>query len=184
MACIMFSRPIVLDTGRLIIREHTKADLALLLPILQDDETMRMYGGGFSYIESKRWLSKQFKRYKRDGVGLWAVMLKDRNEFIGQCGILYQDWGGVLLPCIGYVFNKLHWHNGYATEAVLSCVSFALDILGLESVYAIIPDTNLPSQRVAERCGFEQRSISHKVYNGIKHCVYLYVKDRQCADGV
>ena len=49
--------------------------------------------------------------------GLWAVVLKQTGELVGQCGLTLQDWEGRTVPEVGYLFQKAHWHKGYATEA-------------------------------------------------------------------
>ena len=81
----------VLETERLLLREMGQSDLAALCAILQDDETMYAYEGALSDDEAQAWLDRQMERYARDGFGLWAVVLKETGELIGQCGLTLQD---------------------------------------------------------------------------------------------
>ena len=53
---------------------------------------MYAYEHAFSCEEVQEWLDKQLKRYNEDGFGLWAVILTDTNEMIGQCGITMQEY--------------------------------------------------------------------------------------------
>ena len=62
------------------------------------------------------------------------------------------DLGGRVLE-VGYLFDKAAWHHGYAAEAARACRDYAFDTLGAQAVYSIIRDTNIASQRVAERSG-------------------------------
>lgn len=73
-----------LETENLILRELTADDFNNLCKILQDAEVMYAYEHPFSYEEVEEWLKKQLDRYKQYGFGLWAVILKKSNEFIGQ----------------------------------------------------------------------------------------------------
>mgnify|MGYP003254218861 FL=1 len=59
----------------------------------------------------------QLNRYENDGFGLWAVVLEETGEVIGQCGLTMQDLNGEQVLEVGYLLAKDFWHKGYATEA-------------------------------------------------------------------
>lgn len=164
----------ILETDRLLLREMGQGDFADLCGILQDKETMYAYEHAFSDEEAREWLLRQLDRYKNDGFGLWAVILKSSGELVGQCGITWQDIDGETVPEIGYLFKRTHWHNGYATEAAIGCKNYAFDALGFDRVYSIIRDNNYASQRVAERNGMRVVKTFVKHYYGIDmpHLVY------------
>lgn len=51
----------------------------------------------------------------RDEKLIWrAVILKETDEMIGQCGLTMQPWKNVEVLEIGYLFNRMYWHRGYA----------------------------------------------------------------------
>lgn len=95
-----------IETKRLILREMTENDLPALRKILQDEEVMYAYEHAFSEEEVIKWFENQRRRYREDGFGLWAAVLKDSGEMIGQCGITYQDIGTERVPETGYLFRK------------------------------------------------------------------------------
>ena len=74
----------MIETERLYMRELTQADYGALCKILQDEETMYAYEGAFSDVEVQEWLDRQMARYRQWGFGLWAVILKETDEMIGQ----------------------------------------------------------------------------------------------------
>lgn len=164
----------ILETERLILREMTQDDYGDLCEILQDKETMYAYEHAFSADETQEWLEKQISRYKNDGFGLWAVILKTSGEFVGQCGITRQDIEGDTVPEIGYLLKRKHWHNGYASEAAKACKNYAFDTLGFNKVYSIIRDNNYASQKIAERNGMTVVKSFVKHYYGMDmlHLVY------------
>lgn len=82
----------ILETPRLILREMTLDDDIDLCKMLQDPEVMYAYAHSFSDEEVRTWLNNQLRRYKEDGFGLWAVVLKGINEMIGQCGLTRQEF--------------------------------------------------------------------------------------------
>ena len=156
-----------LETKRLILREMTEEDLPALCSIMKDDETMYAYEGAFSDTEVREWLDRQISRYEKWGFGLWAVVLKESGEMIGQCGLTMQQWKDRELLEVGYLFNRIYWHRGYAAEAAIACKNYAFDILHAEEVCSIIRDTNTASQNVARRNGMTVTDTWVKHYRGV-----------------
>lgn len=164
----------ILETKRLYVREMEQPDFGDLCKILQDAEVMYAYEHAFSDEEAHAWLDKQLRRYKEDGFGLWAVILKETGEMIGQCGISMQECDGKWVPEVGYLFQKKFWHQGYATEAAVACKEYAFYTLNIEEVYTIIRDINIASQKVAIRNGMERRGTIVKHYYGMDMPHYYY----------
>lgn len=158
---------IILETSRLYLRELTLKDFSNLCRSLQDKETMYAYEHAFSDEEVQAWLDKQLLSYRQNGFGLWAVIHKEDNIFLGQCGITLQNLHGNLVPEIGYVFQKDFWHNGYALEAAAACKEYAFSKLGFAKVYSIIRENNLASQRLALKNGMHKTDSIVKHYYGM-----------------
>lgn len=158
---------IILETDRLVLRELSLLDKENLSLILQDKDVMYAYEHAFSYSEVDTWLNNQLRRYKDDGFGLWAVILKDTNEFIGQCGLTVQNIGEKEVVEVGYLFKKAHWHKGYATESAIACKNYAFNTLDIDEVYSIIRDNNMPSINVAKRNGMSLKGEFVKHYYGM-----------------
>lgn len=164
----------VLETQRLALREMTQADFSALCKILQDDDVMYAYEGAFSNDEVQGWLDRQLERYKEYGFGLWAVVLKETGTMIGQCGVTMQDHNSNKIMEVGYLFQKEHWHQGYASEAAIACKEYAFDKLNAKEVYSIIRDTNIPSQNVAIRNGMTCIKQFIKHYRGVDIPHFLF----------
>ena len=98
---------------------------------------------------------------------------------IGQCGLTMQPWRDAQVLEVGYLFNRAHWHHGYATEAARACMDYAFTRLGAHEVCSIIRETNLPSRRVAERNGMTLRDTWVKHYRGVDmlHVRYCAVRE-------
>ncbi len=164
----------ILETERLMLRKMTQADFSDLCKILQDEEVMYAYEGAFNDKEVQDWLDNQLRRYREDGFGLWAVILKQTGEMIGQCGLTMQDYNGEKVLEVGYLFQKKFWHQGYASEAAIACKQYAFDELGANEVFSIIRDTNTASQQVAVRNGMICTDTFIKHYRGIDMPHYLF----------
>lgn len=164
----------IIETARLYLRELQRSDLDSLSKILQDEQTMVAYEGAFDDTEVQSWLEKQLDNYRREGFGLWAVVLKETNEMIGQCGLTWQDFAGQKVLEIGYLFQRAFWHHGYAIEAAEACKKYAFEQLNAEEVFSIIRDTNTSSQKVAERNGMTRSGEFVKHYRGVTMPHYVY----------
>ena len=110
------------------MREMTTSDLPAICRVLQDEKTMYAYEHAFLDEEAQAWLNNQLRRYREDGFGLWAVVLKESGEIIGQCGITLQDVNGKWVPEVGYLFERAYWHRGFATEAAIACKEYAFNV--------------------------------------------------------
>lgn len=165
----------ILETERLYLRKLNQDDFAALCRILQDEETMYAYEGAFSDAEAQEWLDRQLARYNMWDFGLWAVILKENEELIGQCGLTMQPWKDTEVLEIGYLFNKNYWHRGFATEAAKACKKYAFEVLNANEVCSIIRDTNIPSQNVALQNGMSVTDHWTKHYRGVAMPHDLYV---------
>ena len=97
----------IVETERLYMREMEQTDFDSLCNILQDEDTMYAYEGAFSDDEVREWLDRQISRYHQWNFGLWAVILKDTDEMIGQCGLTMQPWKETEVLEIGYLFSGI-----------------------------------------------------------------------------
>lgn len=163
------------------MREMKQGDFDALSRILQDEETMYAYNGAFNDAETQEWLDRQTGRYRRYGFGLWAVILKENGEMIGQCGVTVQPWKDKEVLEVGYLLRRDCWHKGFATEAAQACRDYAFDRLNADEVCSIIRDTNTASQRVAQRNGMKVTDKWTKHYRGIDmpHLMFSVKKDTQ-----
>ncbi|MGG1550303.1 GNAT family N-acetyltransferase [Paenibacillus ferrarius] len=169
----------MIETKRLIIREMVQSDYDALCGILCDEEVMRAaYESAFNLEEAQNWLNRHLKRYEEYGFGLWAVVLKETNEMIGQCGLTMQGWREKEILEIGFLFQKAYWHKGYATEAAIACKEYAFSVLNANRVYSIIRDTNIAAQKVATRNGMNIIDKDSKNFRNIDMEFFLYSVER------
>jgi RimJ/RimL family protein N-acetyltransferase len=146
----------VIETNRLILRELTPDDAADLSLVLSDEESMVHYPHAFSAEEVQRWIDRNMERYRTNGFGLWAVVRKSDNQFIGDCGITLQNINGEILPEIGFHTIKHFCSRGYATEAAEACKEYAIRKLGFTTIYSYSRESNVASQKVAAKIGMQK----------------------------
>jgi RimJ/RimL family protein N-acetyltransferase len=161
---------IVLETPRLLLREFTPADVDALESVLGDPVAMQYYPAPFSRAEIEEWVRRNRARYRDCGFGLWAMLLKDSGELIGDCGCALQEVEGRNEIEVGYHVRRDLWGYGYATEAARACMEYAFTQLGAERVISMVRPENLSSCRVAEKSGMKREKIIF--WRGYDHCMY------------
>ena len=143
------------ETERLYLRKITRDDFDSWREILSDPETMKHYPAPYDDAGVWRWVDWTLNNYEKYGFGLWAVILKETGEFIGDCGITMQNINGRELPEIGYHLNKAFWRKGYASEAARKCMEYAFETLHFPAVYSYMTSTNKASYGVALKNGMK-----------------------------
>ena len=166
----------ILETPRLILREMTDDDFSALHLILSDPETMRYYPQPYDEAGVRRWIAWCRDSYEKHGFGLWAVVLKETGEFIGDCGISLQPIHGQWLPEIGYHIRKDHWRKGYASEAAAACIRLAFERFGYPRVYSYMNAGNVPSYRTAIKNGMSLVDEYDDAHHG-RLCVYAISRE-------
>ena len=161
---------IILETPRLLLREFAPEDAEALARVICDAETMRFYPRPFDRKDVEGWIARNLRRYNDHGHGLWAMVLKQSNEMIGDCGITLQTVDGEPLPEIGYHLRRDLWGQGLATEAACACRDWGFSKLQTNFLISLIRPENRPSWRVAERNGMTiWKQVMHA---GLPHNVY------------
>jgi ribosomal-protein-alanine N-acetyltransferase len=162
----------VIETERLLLREFVPEDLELLAPIFADAEMMRFYPAPFTRERSAGWIAWAMALYAERGHGLWAMVRRDDNLFLGDCGLVPQQIEGAELLEIGYHVRRDQWGRGYAPEAAAACRDYAFGHLGVARVCSIVDPLNLASRRVAERVHTQLRMF-HWQRNNREMCLYF-----------
>ncbi|WP_289284636.1 GNAT family N-acetyltransferase, partial [Parablautia intestinalis] len=143
----------VIETERLLLREFTHEDFPALFEIVSDPETMRHYPQPFDENRTKDWIEWNLQNYKEHGFGLWAVVLKETGEFIGDCGLTIQIIDGESLPEIGYHIHKNYWRKGFGSEAASAVRDWAFMNTEYDCLYSYMKYANIGSYSTAIAIG-------------------------------
>lgn len=146
----------IIETDRLVLREYTFEDFDCIYEILSDPETMEHYPQPFDEEKVRWWIQWNIKNYAKYGYGLWAVVLKETGEMIGDCGVTIQNIDGELLPEIGYHINKKYWRKGFGTEAARAVRDWAFENTKYDCLYSYMKYTNKGSYSTAIANGMKR----------------------------
>ena len=166
----------ILETERLVLREMTPDDFDALYAVLADSDIMQHYPYTFDEARVRGWIERNMERYQKDGFGLWAVVLKETGEMIGDCGLTLQSIEGEMLPEIGYHIRRDCQRRGYASEAGRAVRDWAFERLDADCLYSCMKHTNVPSYSTAMAMGMEKLKQYPDEANGI---TYVYAITRE-----
>ncbi len=147
-----------LESKRIITRFLTPDDVTEWEKFLNDEEATQFIPKQPELSLNERstfWIGKQLVRYSEKRYGLQALVNKNTNEFIGQCGLLIQEIDGEIKLEVGYHILKKYWGLGFAPEAASLFMDFAFENNQSEEVVSIIHVDNLKSQKVALKNGLQ-----------------------------
>jgi RimJ/RimL family protein N-acetyltransferase len=86
-----------------------------------------------------------------------AVTLRDSGRLIGLVSLPAQPQLGDDVVGLGYVFDFTLHRRGYATEACRALLAHAFHDRAVHRVNTGCADANLPSMRLLQRLGFQQK---------------------------
>jgi RimJ/RimL family protein N-acetyltransferase len=103
------------------------------------------------------------------GFGPWVLIERDTGDFAGRGGLAWTSVEGTAEVELPWSIEP-HLHGrGLATEAAIAACDYARE-LDLDQVIALVLPTNLPSQRVAQKAGFEKDG--EVLHAGLPHLLW------------
>lgn len=151
---------IILETKRLLFRQHVMADMDAFSAMEQDPE-VRRYVGGYPRTreEAERRFLNNIAGPATDKLSMWATIYKAENKYIGRCGIYpHFDNSGQPIPgeaSLGLYVASPYWGNGFATEAGNAFIELGFNELNINRIVTAIQVGNDASVHVIEKLGFK-----------------------------
>jgi [ribosomal protein S5]-alanine N-acetyltransferase len=151
---------LILETDRLILRELKLSDAEAFFamdsnpkvhqylwnkPVQKIEETIEM-------IEFVR------KQYSDNGIGRFAIILKETNEFMGWAGLKFNTEvvnKKVNFYDIGYRLDEKFWGKGYASEATFAWLKYAFETMNIKTIEASAQTENAASNRILQKIGMQ-----------------------------
>ncbi|HWT96360.1 MAG TPA: GNAT family protein [Terriglobales bacterium] len=154
---VTFGQPPQIETERLTLRPIRDNDLEALHAILSDPETMRYWSSlpHKDRAETSTWIAAN-RAVVTAGTAL-EYGAEYQGRLIGRAIL----WNGNEL---GYIFDKAHWGQGFAGEAVTALIDFAFLLRGLSEITADIDPRNRASDKLLRRLGFRPTTYAERTF--------------------
>ncbi|MGO4387586.1 GNAT family N-acetyltransferase [Microvirga sp. 2YAF29] len=166
----------VIETERLVLRGHRAQDFADCLALWSDPQVTRFIGGRPS-TQEEVWsrLLRYIGHWSLLGFGYWAAEERATGRFVGELG--FADFKRQIEPPLdgipesGWALSPEVHGKGYATEALKAVLAWGDGHFGPIRTACIISPENVPSIRVAEKCGY--RELQRTAYKDNPTIMYV-----------
>ncbi|WP_410220385.1 GNAT family N-acetyltransferase [Pedobacter sp.] len=156
----------VLETERLILREHHIDDAKVLFDMRQNEEVMR-------YIDRERpktiddiyaFIRRLNQDFKQGQSLAWVIALKESpQQMIGSIGYWRTDLPNHRAE-IGYMLHPGYWRKGIISEALKATIDFGFNEINLHSINANINPGNDASRALLLKHGFIKEAYFRENY--------------------
>lgn len=165
---------IIAKTDRLYLREFQKSDGYHFFHMNNDPKVIK-YTGNTSFQSMKDAMAfiEEYKEYEHYGFGRWAVCCKSTDEFLGWCGLKFDEKFKAV--DLGFRFYRKHWNQGYATESALECISYGFQQLNIDKIIGRAYLENRASIKVLKKCGL--KFVRTYLYDGAEAELYQIIKN-------
>lgn len=166
---------IFIETERLILREVLPTDIDGFFELDGDPEVLRYLG--IKPVNDKTQvvdtINKIRQQYLDNGIGRWAMVEKETNNFIGWTGLKLEKIktnNHVNYYDLGYRLIRKYWGKGFATESAIASLQYGFEKLGIQEAYASANCENIGSNNILKKVGlklietFDLEGVNHNWY--------------------
>jgi ribosomal-protein-alanine N-acetyltransferase len=151
----------------------------LMRRIFQNEQVCATLGGTLSDEMVNRALRWNLDHWDRHGFGIWVFFSRKTSGFVGRAGLRRVELAGSLETELAYALMPEFWMQGLATEMSRRILRVGFEDLRLSDVLCYTLTTNLASQNVMRKLGFEfERSGDHA---DLPHVFYRLTYDEWTA---
>ena len=144
----------ILETARLLLRQFEISDADNFYELNLNPNVIKYTGNSaFKDIDEAKEFLENYSDYQRNGFGRWAVIEKSTNQFLGWCGLKYDE--KLDETDIGFRFFEHFWNQGFAKESAKACIDYGFNELNLKTIVGRAMKENLASIKVLEKIRFQ-----------------------------
>lgn len=177
-----------METERLILRPWQESEAEILYKYASDPDIGPIAGWlPHTSIEN----SLEIIRTVFSSPEVYAVVLKETDEPVGSCGIMFSDslHSAAMKDDeaeIGYWIGKPYWGQGLIPEAVGALLARSFKDLNLDTVWCGFYEGNIKSKRVCEKSGFKYHHTNNDVVSplGDKRTEHFYKMTKEDYDAL
>jgi ribosomal-protein-alanine N-acetyltransferase len=145
---------------RVRLRWMTPGDVDALFDVFSDPDVMRYWSSPpLQDREGAGRLLQQIRdHFERRDLFQWGVALNADDRVIGTCTLCRLDAISKRAE-IGFALGRVHWGQGYMSEALEALLGLAFDEMQLRRIEADVDPRNEASIRLLERLGFVREGL-------------------------
>lgn len=142
----------VLETGRLVLRQLSRADTEDIFLLRTNPEAMK-YINRPALKSNDDAIELINKMTNIDERIVWGITLKNHDNIIGSIGYHRIEKENYRAE-IGYMLSPEYWNTGLMSEAITKVINFGFNEMNLHSIEAIINPENSVSRKILQKFNF------------------------------
>jgi len=151
---------LILETDRLILRELKLSDAEAFFAMDSNPNVHRfLWQKPVEKIEETiHTIEFVHKQYHDNGIGRFAIVLKESNEFMGWAGLKFNTEAvnnKINFYDIGYRLDERFWGKGFASEASFEWLKYAFETMKIKSIFAGAHADNIASNKILKKIGMK-----------------------------
>lgn len=156
----------VLETERLLLREHAMSDAATLFAMRTNETVMQFIDRERpkAVADIETFIATFNEGYAKGQHLAWVIALKDQpNHMIGSIGYWRTNFANYRAE-IGYMLHPDYWRKGIISEALIKTIDFGFNEMKLHSIQANINPNNDASRQMLCKHGFVKEAYFKEDY--------------------
>lgn len=151
---------LIIETDRLILRELKFSDSEEFFAMDTNPNVHKyLWNKPVQKIEEiTEVISFVRQQYIDNGIGRFAIVSKETNEFIGWAGLKFNTEvvnNKTNFYDIGYRLDEKFWGKGYASEATFAWLKYAFETMNIKTMEAAAHCENIASNRILQKIGMQ-----------------------------
>lgn len=162
-------------TERIGFSLWNKGDIKLASSLWGHPDVMRLLSavGIYTPQQIAERLAREIQNQELYGVQYWKLYNLQTSEFMGCCGLKpYHEETGIYE--LGFQLLPPYWNKGYASEAAKFCLTYAIEMLKADNIYAGHHPENESSRKLLIKLGFNAFCTEFYEPTGLYHPLYSY----------
>lgn len=149
-----------LTNGEISLRLWDSDDIAPLVALVNDTAIDRftMVPQPYGVEDAKRWLASHGRDRLTGGSIAFAIVDAAEGTLLGSIDLRVPDWQNMVGE-LGYLVGADARGRGVAPTAARLLSDWGFESVGLERIEIYVEPENEPSQRVAEKAGFNREGL-------------------------
>lgn len=153
---------LIIETDRLILRELQLSDADALFE-MDNNPNVHLYLGNEpvqSIDKVHEYIKSIQNQYIKNGIGRFAVVLKETNEVMGWAGIKFvteSENNQTNFYDIGFRLREKNWRKGYGLEAAMAWLDYGFYQMKIPVLIASAHIDNRGSNAILQKIGMIQK---------------------------
>jgi len=144
----------ILQTERLTMRPMSQSDCTQFVALKTHPENMaQTHAGVLDARQAETLLASYVRQWRRTNIGMWALIHRDTEQFIGESG--FAERCGFEGLTLRYTLDHPWWGRGLAAESVEAAIAYGRKHATTECVSALALEGNVRSCRILDGAGMK-----------------------------